>query len=154
MVRAALEGDVEGELDVELGGTRDEASKIRQRAQLGMNALVSALAIPDRPGTARIALVGLGAVVRAASLAAADRGDGWQIEHIEAHLCDVGQQALAVRERAVCVGRGRRRAWKHLIPGGVARSLTLDQQCQRRRARQRLGGWMPAGKLMQVRILS
>ncbi len=52
--------------------------------------------------------------------------DRRQVEHVESHTGDVGQPFDALLERAVSVGRARRRAREELVPGREARALAVD----------------------------
>ena len=71
-----------------------------------MNALVAALGRADGPRTAAIAGLGFRRVVAAFAERDADGMNGRQVDHVEAHLGDVGQALFAIGEGAV-LGRDR-----------------------------------------------
>jgi len=54
MVRGALVGDIERDLDAKVLCPRNERAEILERAELGMDGLVPALFGADRPRTARV----------------------------------------------------------------------------------------------------
>jgi hypothetical protein len=56
--------------------------------------------------------------------------DGRQIEDVEAHGGDLGQQQLDVGEGAVAVGIRRRGTGKQLVPTGETGALAVDPEVQ------------------------
>ena len=132
MIGRALEGDVERDLDAELAGACEQPAEVLERAEARMHGLVSAFAAADRPGTSGIVRRGAGAVVGALALDFADRMDRRQIEDIEAHRGDIGEESLDVRQRAVLAGPSGGGARKHLVPGREARALAVDLDGERR----------------------
>jgi hypothetical protein len=104
--------------------------EIGERAQVGQDVLVAALAGADGPGATRVVGAGLQAVVRPLAKAAANGVNGRQIEHVEAHLGDIGQALLHVLEGAVTarlVGGGAR---EHFIPRAEAGALAVHGDAQ------------------------
>ncbi len=93
-----------------------------------------------------------GRLLGATPLAAPDRMNRRQIQHVEAHLRDVGQQSLAIGEVAATLGCARGRAGKHLVPTRKARALprsTSSESGGSEHARDSAGGCAD----MQGRIL-
>ena len=131
MVGRALEGDVQRDLDAQLAGLRHQAVEILDRPELGVDRLVPPLGAADGPGAARVVRARGQGVVRPLAEGAADRVDRGQVEHVEAHLRDIGQPRLDVAERAVPAPLGRRRPREHLVPGAEPGPLTLDHHAER-----------------------
>ena len=98
-----------------------------------MNRLVAALPGPDGPGTPGVVRPRGGLVVRSLPVGAADRMDGRQIDHIEAHLGGVGEALLGIAEAAVSARLGRAGAREELVPRSRAGPLRLHPDLQRRR---------------------
>ena len=76
MVRRALEGDVQGDLDLHLARLAHQPPEILQRAEFRMDRLVPAFRRADRPGAARLAGLAVRIVVLPFAKRAPDR-DGW-----------------------------------------------------------------------------
>jgi hypothetical protein len=74
----------------------------------------------DGIGTADIALRRVQRVVGALAIAAADRVDRREIEHVETHVLDARQVALHILKCAVPVGVVAHRPGENLIPAGEA----------------------------------
>ena len=125
VVGRALEGDVQGDLDAQLAGLGHQAVEVLERPELGVDGLVSALGPADGPGAARVVRARGQGVVRPLAEGPADRVDRRQVEHVEAHLGDIGQPRLDVAERPVPARLGRRRAGEHLVPGAEPGPLAL-----------------------------
>ena len=83
----------------------------------------------DRPRAAWIVGGGLERIVAALAMLAADRMDRRQIQHVEAHVRDIGQARLAIGERAVRAGRRRSRS------AGTARTTRRSVRARGRRSR-------------------
>ncbi len=131
VIGRALKREVERDLDTQLAGRRQQVTKLFQGAELGVDCLVATFAAADGPGTARVPLLRLLAIVRAFALGRPDRMDGREVQHVESHRCDVGEEFLDVSERAVPLGIVGRRAREHLVPGRVSRALTIDVDRER-----------------------
>ena len=69
-------------------------------------------------------------VVAAFAKGGADGVDGRQVEHVEAHGGDVGQEGFDVGEGAVTSGVGGGGSREELVPGGVAGSFAVDPEMQ------------------------
>ena len=85
---------------------------------------------------------GVQRVVGSLAVLAADRVDGRQVEHVEAHGGDIrqslgGRAERAALDRAVLQALGALRAGEELVPGADAGALALDEQLVRRRRRSR-----------------
>jgi len=128
MVGGALERDVQRDLDAPFARAREQAPEILDRSKLGVDRLVAAFGRADRPGTACVLRERDQRVVPALAVDAADGMDGRKVQHVEAHLRDIGQPRLAVAEGPVPRGLARRRAREHLVPGGEARPLAIDDE--------------------------
>ena len=76
--------------------------------------------LPQSPGWAS------GLVVAALAEDDADGMDGREIDHVEAHLGDVGQALFAIGEGAVLAGLGRGGAGKELVPGAESGANRID----------------------------
>ena len=85
----------------QLARRTQQALEILERAQLRQDVLVAAFRGADGPGTADIARARTQRIVGALAVDAADRMDGRQVQHIEAHVGEVGQARLDVAEGAV-----------------------------------------------------
>ena len=90
MVRGALKGQIERDLEAVLPGPLDQPAEAGQGAELGMDLKVTTLLRPDRPGTAGVLRAGLQSVVLAFAIGSTDGVDGRQVEDVEAHARDVG----------------------------------------------------------------
>ena len=100
--------------------------KILQRAELWMHGLVPAGRRANGPGAARVVGRGHGGIVLALAVHLADRVNGWQIEHVEAHVRNIGQTRLTVLEGAVLARHRGAGAWEHLVPGAEAGFGAID----------------------------
>ena len=74
--------------------------------------------------------LGLFRIVLAFAKSMPDGMDGWQIENVEVHRCDVGEPGFAIFEGAVLARGGRAGAGKDFIPGGEARAFTADADAE------------------------
>src|SRR5262249_1637749 len=126
VVGGALEGDVQGDLDVVLAGPGEETLEVVEGAELGVDGLVAALLGADGPGAADVAGLGGDDVVLALAELAADGVDGRQVEDVEAQRGDVGQAGLDVLEGAVAARLRGAGAREQLVPGAVAGLLAID----------------------------
>src|SRR5687768_9494596 len=101
MVGRALEGDIQRYLQVEFAGPLHQRAKIVQRSQLRMDRFMAALFGTDRPWASDIVRVRCEGAVLSLPISAPDRMDRRKVKNVETHLCDSGQPALNVLERAV-----------------------------------------------------
>ena len=125
MVRGALDGEVEGDLEAQLPGIGDERVEVVDRAEVGVDGGVAAGVGADRPGAAGIVGTGGEAVVRALAVGPADRVHRREVEHVEAQLGDGGQPAAHPGEAAPRPG-------EQLVPGTAAGDLRVDHDLVRR----------------------
>ena len=136
MIRRALHGDVERDLQaMSLAGV-DQRAKVVQRAELRLDCRVAAVLRSDRVKASRIARPGLQGVVATLAVGDSDRMDRGEVEDIEAHCGDVWQSRDAIAERAVLSGNGALAARDHLVPGAVNGPLAIDHQRKEPRPRQ------------------
>ena len=97
MVARGLEGDIQRDLQPVVFGGLHQVPEVLERAQFGMDRLVSALdyaagGSPDSPRAAWVARLGLDVVLlRPLRKLLPDGMDGRQVEDVEAHRSDVGQ---------------------------------------------------------------
>ncbi len=105
MIGRALDGEVQGNFQVDGARGQDEPIEIVDRPDRRLDGGVSAMFVANRPGAAGIVGRGVEGVVRAFPVRAADRMDGGEVHHIETHLADIRQAALGVAKRARGAGR-------------------------------------------------
>src|ERR1700722_4648298 len=101
MVRRALEGDIEGHLDPELVCFFHEAVEVREIAELWMNGAVPTFFGTDGPRAARIPGRCHGNPVGTLAVRSADGMYRWEIEHVEAELCNVGKESRCIEQGPV-----------------------------------------------------
>ncbi len=143
MIGRALEGDVQGELHAVFARGGGEVLEIGEGAELRMDGLVAAFGGADGPGAAVIAFGGDDVVVGAFAEGVADGVDGRQVEDVEAHGGDLGQQGFDIAQGAVAAGVGRGGARKELVPGGEAGAFAVDPDAE---------VFVVAGGELQVRV--
>src|SRR5205823_4792899 len=85
VVGRALEGHIHRYLDAQVAGVGDEGVEVFERAEVGVDGRVPAFGAADAPGAAGFVRPGDGRVVLALAEGDADRVDGRQVEHVEAH---------------------------------------------------------------------
>src|SRR5581483_7923178 len=110
MIRGALNGKVEGDLEPMHRRRLAQLVEILERAKLRMNRVMPALFRANRIRAAGLTRLGLGAVVATLAVDAADRMDRWEIKHVESHRGDRRQPRDHVLERAVPGGGATLRA--------------------------------------------
>ena len=131
MVGRALEGDVERDLHAMAWAAATRWSKSAKVPSSGMDGCVAAFAASRWPRGCRDRLASAVTVLlRPFAEGGADGVDGRQVEHVEAHGGDLGQERFDVGEGAVPAGIGRGGAGKELVPGGVAGALAVDPERQ------------------------
>ena len=140
VVRRALEGVVEGHLHPEAPRPGPEGVEVGEAAELGVERRVAALGRADGPGAARVARAGLQRVVAALTEGPADRVDGRQVDHVEAHVGHGRQPVGGAGQSAVGAG-------EQLVPGAVEGALPVDPQ-RHRRCLGQVGG---VGQLVEER---
>ena len=91
---------------------------------------MAALHAADRVWAAGIVGTGRQRVVAALAVDPADRVDRREIEHVEAHVADIGQPADHVVEGAVPRRIAALRAREHLVPGGEAGARPIDEHLE------------------------
>src|SRR4051812_25453847 len=152
MIRRALEGDVESDLDVPLLRRGDEALEVLQGAELRVHRLVTALGSADRPGAADVVRRRLERIVLSLARGAADRVDGRQVDDVEPQLAYVRNHRLGVPESSMPSG-GPGRSGEELVPRAEDRALALREDAKLLRMADRDGPiGMPRGDLGKARI--
>src|SRR4051812_6891630 len=152
MIRRALEGDVEGDLDIPLLRRGDEALEVLHGAELRVHRLVTALGSADRPGAADVVWRRLQRVVLSLTGGAADRVDGRQVDDVEPELFHIRNHRLRVAEGPMA-SRGARRAGEELVPRAEDGALALGEDAKLLRMADRDGPvGVPRGDLGEARI--
>ena len=96
-----------------------------------MDRVVAALGRADGVGAARIVRRRRQRVVLALAVGPADRVDRREVEHVEAHVADVGQLARSRRRRCRGgSGSSVMRAREQLVPGGEAAPRPVDDHLE------------------------
>src|SRR6516164_1234863 len=98
MVGGALDREIERDLHAMAGAGRDQPAEIVERAQFGMDRVMSALDRADRVGAAGIAGLGAELVVAALAIDAPDGMDRRQVKDIEAERGNIRQARDAIVE--------------------------------------------------------
>src|SRR5439155_13149606 len=93
MVRRALNGQIDCDLDAERPCGLEEAPEILERAELGMDRRMPALRPPDGPRASRIRGPCRPCIVRTLAVGPAEGVYGRQVYDVEAHALDVGKPA-------------------------------------------------------------
>jgi hypothetical protein len=130
MVRRALEGDIQGDLEVILKGLGGESPEIIECPQRRVDRGMPPRLGTNAPWTPRVIRAGNGSVVPTFAVRAADGMDGRQIQDIEPQGRHIRQTRLAVFKRAVTSRFRGTGAWKHLIPGAEAGAFAIDDHPQ------------------------
>ncbi len=117
-----------------LRGCRDQVTEVTERAEVGVHRFVSAFLRADAPGATR--LTGRGRlVVGSLAVTRADGVDRREVEHVEPHSRDVGQQPFHVRKLPD-------RPREQLVPGAEPGLHRLDDHLHLTRVD---GGQAPVG---------
>ncbi len=137
VVRRRLEGQVEGDLEADLLRAGDEGVEVLDGAEVGVDGVVAAVARADRPGGAGVLGAGGQGVVGALAVDLADRVDGRQVDHVEAHRRDRRQAlgggaegpggdppGLGVEGRALGAG-------EELVPAAEQREAAIGERAER-----------------------
>ena len=93
VVGRRLQREVEGDLEVELTGARDEGVEVLERPEVGVDRVVAAVLAADRPRRAGVLGARGQGVVGALAVDLADRVDRREVDDVEAHLRDRGRGA-------------------------------------------------------------
>ncbi len=107
-----------------LGGGRDQALELGERAELRGDRRVAALGRPDRPRASGVAGRRDERVVPALAVGDPDRVDRGEVDDVEAELGQLRQDGLDAGETA-------ERAREELVPGAEGRALAVDDQPER-----------------------
>src|SRR5690606_30514249 len=91
VIRRALERDIERDLEPETPRVRAERTKLVQRAESRVHALVAAFGGADRPWRAGVVRTGVQAIVRPFAARSTDRMNRRQIHDVETELRDVSE---------------------------------------------------------------
>ena len=126
VVRCALEGQIEGDLEAERLGVGEEVLEVLHRAQLRVRGRV----VLDGPRGTHVARLCSHRIVAALAVHLADGMNGREVDGVKTHLRHAGQRALrglkgAVDGVAICVPTAGG-AGEELVPGAVAGLGTLD----------------------------
>src|ERR1035438_9222711 len=111
-------------------------AKIIDRAQLRQDVFVSALGRADCPRTTDVLGSCGQSIIGALAVDAPDRMNGWKVQHVEAHVGQVGQPSLDVPESAVMTRLNACRAREHFIPAAETSALAVRYQLKRHRRGQ------------------
>src|SRR5215813_12685203 len=91
-----------------------------------MNGLVAAFFRADGPGATDVVGAGRERIIFSLAERVADGMNGWKIEDIETHSCDIGQTVYTVEQRTVRAGCAGEGTGKQFIPRAKARLGALD----------------------------
>src|SRR5258705_13662835 len=120
VVGGALEGDVESHLHAVVVRGGDQSVEVAQGTELRVNGFVTAFFCADGPRAAGVVWRGGHAVVAALANGGADGVEWREVEHVEAHGGDAGQERFDVGEGSVAVWVGGGGSGEELVPGGGA----------------------------------
>ena len=148
VVRGALQGEVERDLQPQLGGPLDEGVEVVDRPEVGVDGVVAAVLAADRPGGAGVVRLGREGVVGALAVDLADRVDRRQVDHVEAHRghgvepLGGGGEGAAGRPPGARVERRALRAGEELVPAAEERPRPVGVRGERapRRSPARAAG--------------
>src|SRR5690554_7972167 len=136
VIGGALDGKIQGDLEVMLAGGCHQPVEVRQITQQGVDGVVTALVAADGVGTAGVVRAGLQAVVRSLAVVPAYRMNRRKIQHIETHAGDVRQPSDDIGESALSVRITALRTGYQHIPTGKLRASALRTQPVATRASQ------------------
>jgi hypothetical protein len=120
VVGAALDGEVQGDLDAVVARAVAQVAEVLLGAEVGVDRVVAAeVMVADRPRRAGVVRAGLERVVAALAVLDADRVDRGQVEDVEPELGEARQLGLDAVEAAP-------RAREQLVPGAEAGALAVD----------------------------
>ncbi|MCY1436080.1 hypothetical protein D9M71_521950 [compost metagenome] len=144
MVLGTLDGKIQGDFQTMGRSGRHQSAKVFAGTQLRVNRLVPAFLATNRIGAARIIGTRRQRVVRAFAVAAPDRVDRREIQHIETHVLDHRQPRMHVIEGAMARRAVGDRAREQFIPAGELRQFALDIH-RVLRAQAQVGAMIDAG---------
>ena len=125
MVRGALVGKVEGDLEPIFFGLPHELPEVSQSAELRMDRFVPAFFRADGPGAAGIAGPGHNGIVLPLAKGPSYRVNRRKVEHIKAHRGDIGKPSLAILEGAMPACFRSTGTREHLVPGAETGPFTI-----------------------------
>src|SRR6266550_3090479 len=125
MIERALGGEIERHFEPVLPASRHEATKIGERAELGMDRVMAAFRRADGVETAGVVGFGLERVIAPLAIGMTNRMDRGEIDDIEAEAGDVRQPCDAIIESAMPAGYAPLAARHHLVPGSGARPRSV-----------------------------
>ncbi len=143
VLRRAMEGDVQRDLEPHPLRRLQQVPEILQRPHLRVDRLVAAFLRPDRPRAARLSGHGGEGVVLPLAEGAGDRVDRREIEDVEAELLHVPEPLLQLPEGAVPARLRPPGPGEQLIPAAAAGLLPVHGDAQL--APVPGGGRSPAG---------
>jgi hypothetical protein len=126
MIRRALNGEIESDLEAVLVSRADEPAEILQCAELRVDRVVATFGRTDRIGTAKIIGRRVERIVAPLAVRLPDRMKGRKIEDVESHAPDVRKAGDHVFKCAVALRMAGLRAWKQLIPARERGLRPLD----------------------------
>src|SRR5205823_10680392 len=102
------------------------AAEVVERAELGMDRAMAALAGADRIRAARVVRRRNDHVVAALAVDPPDRMDRHQVHDVEAERGDLRQSSDAILKGGALIKVAALAAREHLVPGGKPRLRTID----------------------------
>ena len=136
MVRRALDGEVQRDLEAKLARPRDESIEVGQRSQLGIRRRVAAVRATDGPHAAGITGLRRQRVVAALAVGQTDRVDRRQVHDVETERGRPLEHRLGILERGVAAGDAGAR--EELVPGRVARPFRVGDDVELALGRRRI----------------
>src|SRR5680860_1596287 len=121
VVRSDLNGEVESDLDAAVSRFLDKAMKVLQRAERGLDGVMTPGGASDGVGAARIARKCGDGIVAPLAVDFTDGVNGRKVEDIKTHLLDFVEPGDHVIKRATLSRHRSRRARKQLIPRRATR---------------------------------
>src|SRR5262249_46327863 len=116
MIRRALHGEIERDLDP-MGTCRgDETAKVVERSKFGVDACMSAGLGADRIGAARVLWLRNERVVTSFAVRCANGMDGRKVKNIKTKIAHIGQAIHNIFESSVAAEIARLRSREKLIP--------------------------------------
>ncbi len=131
MIRRALDGKVESDLEPVRARRRDQTCEIIEIAKLLVDCIVAAILGANRIGAAWIVRPCPQVVVAAFAVGFSDGVNRGEVEHVEALVSDIRKSRDHVVERAVAKRVARLRARHQLIPGRTCRDRPVDGDFER-----------------------
>ncbi len=127
MVRRALDGEVERDLEAVLAGRGDKAIEVLESFRApDARRRMAAVGGPDGIDAARVGWSRAQGVVAAFSVGDADRMNGRQIENIEAEVADIRKASDHIVKRAMAFSVARLRPGEQLVPGAESSGRAVN----------------------------